>query len=181
MVRKWSTVPISLSYITPYYGVARDGFTGPRPAETLAPNQRPGFEARGGDIPQCLCVSGGKPVETRSSPSKPISRMAYCHAFGTHHEVKPCPSRAELTGGQPQSQPAHNQWLGWYPLHRQQERSVLSIHWRPEYTARFPVVRTHARTHAPTGTPWFTTGTHTFITTSGTSNVDESTPIAPRL
>jgi hypothetical protein len=28
--------------------------------------------------------------------------------------------------------------------------------------------RTHARTHAPTGTPWFTiTGTHT-LTTSGT-------------
>ena len=36
---------------------------------------------------------------------------------------------------------------GWYPLHRQQERSVHSIHWRPEYTARFPAVRTHARTH----------------------------------
>jgi hypothetical protein len=44
-----------------------------------------------------------------------------CHAFGTHYEVKPCPCRAELTGGQPQSQPAHNQWSGWYPLHRQQE------------------------------------------------------------
>ena len=25
-----------------------------------------------------------------------------------------------------------------------------SIYWRPEYTARFPVVRTHARTHART-------------------------------
>jgi hypothetical protein len=31
--------------------------------------------------------------------------------------------------------------------------------------------RTHARTHAPTGTPWFiTTGTHAF-TTSGTSTL----------
>jgi hypothetical protein len=47
---------------------------------------------------------------------------------------------------------------------------------------------THARTHAPTGTPWFTiTGTHVFIT-SGTStlmsqhhlhHVDGSTPTAP--
>jgi hypothetical protein len=25
------------------------------------------------------------------------------------------------SGGQPQSQPAHNQWSSWYPLHRQQE------------------------------------------------------------
>jgi hypothetical protein len=70
---------------------------------------------------------------------------------------------------------------------------VLSMHWRPEYTAPFPAVRTyartHARTHAHTDALWFTvTGPHTFITTTGTGtlmsqhhlhHVDESTPTAP--
>ena len=62
-------------------------------------------------------LRGGEPVDMISSPSKPISRMAYCHAFGTHYEVKPCNSRAELTGGQPQSQLAHNQTMvGLVPI-----------------------------------------------------------------
>jgi hypothetical protein len=110
--------------------------------------ERPGFETRGGDIPQCLCVSGGEPVDTRSSPSKPISSMAVCHTFGTHYEVKPCPSRAELTGGQPQSQPAHNQWSGWYPFAQTtgmigaQHTGDLSI--LPGFLL---YARTHARTH----------------------------------
>jgi hypothetical protein len=150
MVRKWSTVPISLSYIT---------------------------------LSRCSvnAISGGEPVDTRSSPSKPISRMAYYHAFGTYYEVMPCPCRAELTGGQPQSQPAHNQWSGWYPLHRQQERSVDSIHWRPEYTAPFPAVRTHARTH--TRTYRYTMIHHyryAHVHHFRYAHADETTPIAPR-
>jgi hypothetical protein len=69
----------------------------------------PALKHLGAISPSVHAFPGGEPVDTRSSASKPISRiMAYCRAFGTHYEVKPCNSRAELTGGQPQSQPAHN-------------------------------------------------------------------------
>jgi hypothetical protein len=78
--------------------VACDGLTGSRQPVTSTQTRRRGFEALGGDIPQCLCIPGGEPADTRSSPSIPISRMAYCRAFGTHYEVKPCNSGAELTG-----------------------------------------------------------------------------------
>jgi hypothetical protein len=44
MVRKWSTVPISLSYTTPSLNCTTTHH---------ALTERPGFETLGGDIPQC--------------------------------------------------------------------------------------------------------------------------------
>ena len=73
------------------------------------------------------------------------------------------------------------QWTPWAlgppsPLHPPRRVNSSSIHWRPEYTAPFPVVRTHA----PTGTPWFTTtGTHV-VHHFRYEHVGESTPFAPR-
>jgi hypothetical protein len=45
--------------------------------------------------------------------------------------------------------------IGYFPIHllpRRSNDTVLSIHWRPEYTTRFPVYATltHARTHIRT-------------------------------
>jgi hypothetical protein len=75
-------------------------------------------------LPECATelgrAGGGHTVDSATS-RRLRTLWAHMHVRGPEPAEAHTPG-AELTGGQPQSQPAHNQWSGWwYPLHRQQE------------------------------------------------------------
>jgi hypothetical protein len=105
-----------------------------------------------------------------------------CHAFGTHYEVKPLQSRTHRRTANA-NQPTTNGRAGNHCTDNRNDRWTaytgdLSI---LQYTAPFPVVRTHARTHART---YRYTAVHHYRYTRvhhfRYEHVDESTPIAPR-
>jgi hypothetical protein len=108
--------------------------------------------------------------------------MAYCRVFGTHYEVKPCNSGAELTGGQPQSQPAHtdhNQTMvGLVPI--AQTTGTIGTQQTQVTYVYCPISCCKTRTHAPTGTPWVHQYRYAHVHHFRYAHVDESTPIAPR-
>jgi hypothetical protein len=147
-------------YVATFGGYMRVACTMLLQLDAIAPDTQRRTQYR--NAPPCnahtTAFHGGEPADTRSSPSILISRMAYCRAFGTHYE---------LTGGQPQSQPAHNQTtvgLAQACTHSTDGGdNRYTVH--AGNLCRLPEYCCKIHTHAPTGTQEFTiTGTHTFTT-----------------
>ena len=111
---------------------------------------------------------------------RPQHGVHWRHVLRPHAHVLPEPVRLpELA--QPVVAPAAHRPLRHhlqYHSHPITSRSVHSIHGRPEYTARFPAVRTHARTHLQVHHGHYYRYAH--VHHFRYAHVDESTPIAPR-